>query len=53
MSDFWRSMDTFPDRQIVEDMIEQGNMPAHLFRCSGQAGGSPAPISLARRRRTV
>jgi glucose-1-phosphate cytidylyltransferase len=24
---FWRAMDTLKDRQVLEDMIEQGNMP--------------------------
>ena len=24
---FWRSMDTLKDREILEDMVEQGNMP--------------------------
>ena len=24
---FWRAMDTLRDRQILEDMIEQGKMP--------------------------
>ena len=24
---FWRSMDTLKDRQILEDLVEQGNMP--------------------------
>ena len=24
---FWRSMDTLKDRQIFEDLVEQGNMP--------------------------
>jgi glucose-1-phosphate cytidylyltransferase len=24
---FWRSMDTLRDRQVLEDMVEQGNMP--------------------------
>lgn len=27
---FWQSMDTLKDRQIFEDMIEQGRMPWHL-----------------------
>ena len=27
---FWRSMDTLRDRQILEDMVEQGNMPWRL-----------------------
>ena len=24
---FWRSMDTLKDRQVLEDMVEQGKMP--------------------------
>ena len=24
---FWRSMDTLRDRQMLEDMVEQGKMP--------------------------
>lgn len=31
---FWRSMDTLRDRQALEDMVEQGNMPWRL----GDAG---------------
>lgn len=27
---FWRSMDTLKDRQILEDMVEQGDMPWRL-----------------------
>jgi NDP-sugar pyrophosphorylase family protein len=27
---FWRSMDTLKDRQVLEDMVEQGNMPWRL-----------------------
>ena len=27
---FWRSMDTLRDKQILEDMIEQGKMPWHV-----------------------
>jgi glucose-1-phosphate cytidylyltransferase len=26
---FWRSMDTLKDRQVLEEMVEQGNMPWH------------------------
>lgn len=31
---FWRSMDTLKDRQVLEDMVEQGDMPWRL----GDAG---------------
>ena len=24
---FWRPMDTLKDRQVLEDLVEQGNMP--------------------------
>jgi len=24
---FWRAMDTLRDRQLLEDMVERGNMP--------------------------
>jgi glucose-1-phosphate cytidylyltransferase len=24
---FWRSMDTLKDKQVLEDMVEQGKMP--------------------------
>ena len=27
---FWRSMDTMRDRQILEDLVEQGKMPWHV-----------------------
>jgi glucose-1-phosphate cytidylyltransferase len=27
---FWRSMDTLKDRQVLEDMVEQGKMPWRL-----------------------
>jgi len=33
---FWRSMDTLRDRQMLEDMVDQGQMPW----C--RADGSPA-----------
>jgi glucose-1-phosphate cytidylyltransferase len=31
---FWRSMDTLKDRQILEEMVEQGNMPWLLSHSS-------------------
>jgi hypothetical protein len=34
---FWRAMDTLRDRQILEDMIEKGNMP---WRTCGPRGGA-------------
>jgi glucose-1-phosphate cytidylyltransferase len=33
---FWRSMDTLRDRQMLEDMVEQGKMP---WRVSGDRAG--------------
>ncbi|HJZ44768.1 MAG TPA: glucose-1-phosphate cytidylyltransferase [Hyphomicrobiaceae bacterium] len=33
---FWRAMDTLRDRQILEDMVEQGKMPWRIQ--NGQAG---------------
>jgi glucose-1-phosphate cytidylyltransferase len=33
---FWRSMDTLRDRQVLEDMVEQGKMP---WRVSGDRAG--------------
>ena len=29
---FWRAMDTLRDRQVLEDMIEQGKMPWRVRR---------------------
>jgi glucose-1-phosphate cytidylyltransferase len=34
---FWRAMDTLRDRQVLEDMIEKGNMP---WRTCGPRGGA-------------
>lgn len=31
---FWRSMDTLKDRQVLEDMVEQGKMPWRIGRPS-------------------
>jgi glucose-1-phosphate cytidylyltransferase len=27
---FWRAMDTLRDRQVLEEMMERGDMPWHL-----------------------
>ena len=35
---FWRSMDTLRDRQVLEDMIEKGDMP---WRVNGDASMKP------------
>ena len=34
---FWRAMDTLKDRQILEDMVEQGTMPWRLHKENGTA----------------
>jgi glucose-1-phosphate cytidylyltransferase len=39
---FWRAMDTLKDRQVLEDMVEQGRMPWRL----GDARPAPS-LSLA------
>lgn len=41
---FWRSMDTLKDRQILEDLVEQGKMPWR--RRGGRS--APQPIAMAR-----
>jgi glucose-1-phosphate cytidylyltransferase len=54
--DFWRSMDTLRDRQILEDMVEQGNMPWRVrFDTMVEAGvpPSPPPAKPTRRRQTA
>lgn len=40
---FWRAMDTLKDRQILEDMVEQGTMP---WRVVGETASAP-PLSIA------
>jgi glucose-1-phosphate cytidylyltransferase len=35
---FWRSMDTLRDRQVLEDMIEKGDMP---WRLNGDSAMKP------------
>lgn len=37
---FWRAMDTLRDRQILEDMVERGNMP---WRVTGNGADRPSP----------
>ena len=37
---FWRAMDTLRDRQVLEDMVEHGEMP---WRLSSQARPKSAP----------
>ena len=46
---FWRSMDTLRDRQILEDMVEQGNMPWRVqFDTMVEAGAPPSPPPASR-----
>ena len=33
---FWRSMDTLRDRQVLEDMVERGDMPWRLGDHAGK-----------------
>ena len=52
--DFWRSMDALCDRQILEDMVEQGSMPWRIhLDAAREAAAPPAPSSPARRRQKV
>jgi glucose-1-phosphate cytidylyltransferase len=52
--DFWRSMDTLRDRQILEDMVEQGDMPWRIhFDAVRGTGAPPAPSSPTRRKLRV
>jgi glucose-1-phosphate cytidylyltransferase len=37
---FWRAMDTLKDKQVLEDILEQGNMP---WRLEGRAHAKSAP----------
>jgi glucose-1-phosphate cytidylyltransferase len=39
---FWRSMDTLRDRQILEDMVEQGNMP---WRVDAEPAKKPSLVT--------
>jgi glucose-1-phosphate cytidylyltransferase len=41
---FWRSMDTLKDRQLLEDMVEQGEMP---WRTGPRGAGQVKPLVLA------
>jgi glucose-1-phosphate cytidylyltransferase len=41
---FWRAMDTLKDRQILEDMVERGEMP---WRATGGSNGKPKELRLA------
>lgn len=48
---FWRSMDTLRDRQILEDMVEQGNMPWRIQTDGPNEFGGQAPTNTPLRRR--
>ena len=37
---FWRSMDTLKDRQVLEDMVEQGKMPWRVNDDVGKRTGT-------------
>jgi glucose-1-phosphate cytidylyltransferase len=54
-SGFWRSMDTLRDRQILEDMVEQGSMPWRIqLDAAREATAPPSPRGApVRRRETV
>jgi len=41
---FWRAMDTLKDRQVLEDMVQQGNMP---WRGRTQTGAGPKDVLTA------
>ena len=44
---FWRSMDTLHDRQILEDMVEQGNMPWRVQPMRPRAGAAAVDVARA------
>ena len=49
---FWRSMDTLRDRQMLEDMVEKGEMPwraGELPQAAADRGRSPTMKALAAR----
>ncbi|WP_119302668.1 glucose-1-phosphate cytidylyltransferase [Dongia deserti] len=41
---FWRAMDTLKDRQVLEDMVERGDMP---WRVQGTSGAGPKELLMA------
>jgi glucose-1-phosphate cytidylyltransferase len=43
---FWRAMDTLKDRQVLEDMIEQGNLP---WRVGSAGKTAPNELVMAAR----
>ena len=47
---FWRAMDTLRDRQMLEDMVEQGNMP---WRTRPSIRAAPPARRARARRQTV
>lgn len=42
---FWRAMDTLRDRQVLEEMVERGNMPWRVTAAAAKETGllGPAP----------
>lgn len=44
---FWRAMDTLRDRQILEDMVEQGNMPWRVHPLDTAATAERPPATTA------
>jgi glucose-1-phosphate cytidylyltransferase len=45
--DFWRSMDTLRDHQILQDMVEQGNMPWRIHFGGSHEIMPPPPVKYA------
>jgi glucose-1-phosphate cytidylyltransferase len=39
---FWRPMDTLKDKEVLEDLVEQGRMP---WRIGGAAAALPSSVS--------
>ena len=39
---FWRPMDTLKDKEVLEDLVEQGRMP---WRIGGTASAFPSSVS--------
>ena len=45
---FWRAMDTLRDRQVLEEMVERGDMPWRPTIDSWRRSNDPAPVGVAR-----
>ena len=39
---FWRPMDTLKDKEVLEDLVEQGRMP---WRIGGAASAFPSSVN--------